>query len=98
MTASRSSSIKSVLVLSRRNHQEAMRVAAGLTIFGHEVRLVFMGKPLTEEDATGEQAELMELADIEPETTIVELADELNCLDATALGAAIQSSDLVVNI
>ena len=93
-----SSSNKSVLVLSRRDHQEAMRVAAGLTIFGHDVRLVFMGEPLTEEDATGEQAELMELADIEPETTIAELADDLNCLDAAELGAAIQDCDLVVNI
>ena len=91
-------STKSVLVLSRRDHQEAMRVAAGLTIFGHHVSLVFMGKPITEADLSGDQAELMELADIEPETTIVELADELNCLDAAALGAAIQSSDLVVNI
>ena len=89
---------KSVLVLSRRDHREAMRVAAGLTIFGHQVRLVFMGEPLTQADVSGEQAELMELAEIEPETTIVELADELNCLDATALGAAIQSSDLVMNV
>lgn len=89
---------KSILVLSRRDHREAMRVAAGLTIFGHQVRLVFMGKPLSEADVSGEQAELLELAEIEPETTIAALADELNCLDAPALGAAILSSDLVVNV
>ena len=32
--------IRNLLVLGRRNHTEAMRVAAGLTIFGHKVRLV----------------------------------------------------------
>lgn len=93
-----STTIKSVLVLSRRDPEEAMRVAAGLTIFGHSVRLVFMDKPLSEEQASGENAELMELADIEPETTVLEMADDLDCLDANALGSAILAADMVVNI
>lgn len=90
--------IKSVLVLSRRDPEEAMRVAAGLTIFGHAVRLVFMNQPLSEEQASGENAELMELADIEPETTVPEMADDLDLLDAAALGEAMLASDMVVNI
>ena len=93
-----SENLKSVLVLSRRDPEEAMRVAAGLTIFGHSVRLVFMDRVLSEAEAGGEHAELMELADIEPETTVIEMADDLGFLDADALGKAIIASDMVVNI
>ena len=39
---------RSVLLLGRRDHAEAMRVAAGLTIFGHRVRLVMMGEPVAD--------------------------------------------------
>ena len=42
------STIKSILVLARRDHAEAMRVAAGLTIFGHQVGLVFMREAVAE--------------------------------------------------
>ena len=61
---------KKILVLARRDHLEAMRVAAGLTIFGHQLRLVFMSRQVSEEVATSEQAELLELSGIEPETTL----------------------------
>ena len=89
---------KSIVVLARRDHAEAMRVAAGLTIFGHRVRLVFMDRPVSEADAGGAQAELLELAEIEPETTVEEMAGDLKWLDAAALGAALATSDAVVNI
>ncbi len=89
---------KNVLVLARRDHLEAMRVAAGLTIFGHQVRLIFMTRPVTEEVATSEHAELLELSDIAPETTIAETAGQLPFLDAAALGEAIRNSDGVINI
>jgi hypothetical protein len=89
---------KKILVLGRRDHTEAMRVAAGLTIFGHEVRLVFMTEPVADTDANAEQAELLELSDIVPETTVPEMADDLTLLDAGALGAAIADADRVVSI
>ncbi|MGI9381653.1 MAG: hypothetical protein ACR2PO_00740 [Methyloligellaceae bacterium] len=89
---------KSVLVLARNDHAEAMRVAAGLTIFGHQVRLIFMSRPVSEADAEGEQAELLELSEIVPETTVAEMRDALSFLDAATLGAAISASDAVVNI
>lgn len=89
---------KQILVLGRRDHTEAMRVAAGLTIFGHEVRLVFMTEPVADTEANAEQAELLELSDIEPETTVDEMADDLPFLDAAALGAAIAAADRVVNL
>ena len=89
---------KKILVLGRRDHTEAMRVAAGLTIFGHEVRLVFMTEPVADSDANAEQAELLELSDIVPETTVPEMGDDLTVLDAGALGAAIADADRVVSI
>jgi hypothetical protein len=89
---------RSILVLGRRRHDEAMRVAAGLTIFGHDVRLVFMTEPVADTQANAEQAELLELSDITPETTVEAMADELSLLDADALGAAILASDRVINV
>ena len=85
---------KNILVLSRRDPLEAMRVA----IFGHAVRLIFMGDPLTEEVMQSENAELLELAGIEPETTTADMAELLDHLDPTALAAAISQSDGVINI
>lgn len=89
---------KSLLVLARRDHTEAMRVASGLTIFGHTVRLVFMTGPVAETEANAEQAELLDLAEIEPETTVPEMAEELSFLDAGALAEAIAASDAVISI
>jgi hypothetical protein len=89
---------KNILVLARRDHLEAMRVAAGLTIFGHQVRLVFMAHPVTEEIGTSEQAELLELSGIEPETTLAEMEGVLPLLDSAGLGAAIGQAEQVVNL
>ncbi|MCP3869214.1 MAG: hypothetical protein GY703_14155 [Gammaproteobacteria bacterium] len=89
---------KKVLVLARRDHLEAMRVAAGLTIFGHEVRLVFMARPVTEEIGTSEQAELLELSGIEPETTVSEMKEFLPLLSSGKLAGAIVTAQRVVNL
>jgi len=90
--------VKSVLVLARDDHDEAMRVAAGLTIFGHRVRLVFMARPLSPAIGESDNAELLELAGITPETTIAQSGLELPLVDADGLGDAIARSDVVVNI
>jgi hypothetical protein len=50
----------------------------------------------TEENAA--MAELLELSDIEPETTVEAMADDLPFLDAAALGQAIASAQRVVSI
>lgn len=89
---------KNILILSRRDPLEAMRVAAGLTIFGHAVRLVFMGKALSEEDMQSENAELLDLAGIEPETTNADMAELLDHLEPAALAEAITESDGVISI
>jgi len=91
-------SAKSILVLARRDHTEAMRVAAGLTIVGNDVRLIFMTGPVADTAANAEQAELLDLSDITPETTVVDMANDLAFLDAHALGQAIAQSDRVVSL
>ena len=89
---------RKITVLGRDNHGEAMRVAAGLTIYGHEVRIVFMNEATSETEENVKQSELLELADIIPETTVSEMADVLPFLDSAALAQAIIESDHIINI
>lgn len=89
---------KRILMLARRDHGEAMRVAAGLTIFGHAVRLVFMTGPVAETPENAAMAELLELSGIAPETTVKAMAEELPFLDASALAAAFATADAVVSV
>ncbi len=89
---------KKILVLARRDHGEGMRVAAGLTIAGHSVRLVFMTGPVAETAENAAHAELLELSDIIPETTVAEMGADLALLDTPALADAISESDLTVNL
>ncbi|GAB4165390.1 MAG: hypothetical protein Fur0039_01320 [Rhodocyclaceae bacterium] len=85
-------------MLARRDHTEAMRVAAGLTIFGHAVELVFMTAPVAENEENATMAELLDLSGIEPRTTVAEMASELPCLDAPALASAIARADAIVSV
>jgi hypothetical protein len=89
---------KKLLVLARRDHAEAMRVAAGLTIFGHAVGLVFMDRPVEESAENAANAELLELSGIEPQTTVAAMADDLPLLDAANLAAAIAGADAVLSL
>jgi hypothetical protein len=89
---------KKLLVLARRDHAEAMRVAAGLTIFGHQVGLVFMTGPVAETPENAANAELLELTGIAPQTTVAEMADDLPMLDAATLALAMTSADIVLSL
>ncbi len=89
---------KKLLVLARRDHAEAMRVAAGLTIFGHAVSLVFMDRPVAESAENAASAELLELTGIEPQTTVAAMAEELPLLDAAGLAAALAGADAVLSL
>jgi hypothetical protein len=88
---------KRIVVLARRDPGEAMRVAAGLTIFGHEIRLVFM-QPVEESPQLAAMTELLELAGIVPETALQAMAGELRYLDGAALGAAVAAAAAVVSV
>ncbi len=86
---------KSILMLGRRDPTETMRVAAGLTIFGHTPSVVFL-VPLPDTPENAEMAELLEFSDIESRTT---LPDQLlPYIGADALAAAILAADEVINI
>ena len=87
---------RQLVVLARRDHTEAMRVAAGLTIAGHGVRLIFMNGPVAETAENAAQAEMLELCDIEPETTVA--GEELSYLDSTEFSVALLQADSVINL
>ncbi len=89
---------KKLLVLARHDHAEAMRVAAGLTIFGHQVGLVFMSGPVADTPENAANAELLELTGIEPQTTVAAMADDLPLLDAAMLAEAMTSADIVLSL
>jgi len=89
---------KTLLVLARHNHAEAMRVAAGLTIFGHQVGLVFMTGPVADTPENAANVELLELSGIAPQTTVTEMAGELPMLDAAALARAMEQADIVLSV
>jgi hypothetical protein len=87
---------KSILILGRRNPGEAMRVAAGLTIFDHQPRLIFM-VPVPDTPENAEMAELLEFSDVEAKTTVA--GDEsLPKTGAEALALAILEADGVITI
>jgi len=91
-------SARALLVLARRNHAEAMRVAAGLTILGHAVSLVIMDRPVDETPENAAGAELLELTGIEPATTVAAMADDLPLLDANALAHRLEGADAVLSL
>lgn len=89
-------STKQLLVLARRNHAEAMRVAAGLTIVGHTVELVFLDRPVEDNAENAANAELLDITGIEPVTTVAAMAGELPLVDAGELAALVARSDEVL--
>lgn len=86
---------KSILVLGRRDPTEAMRVAAGLTIFGHTPSVVFL-VPVPDTPENAEMAELLEFSDIESKTTVPD--QSLPHIGADALAAAVLAADEIINI
>ncbi|MDX2459730.1 MAG: hypothetical protein QNM00_06550 [Gammaproteobacteria bacterium] len=86
---------KSILMLGRRDQTETMRVAAGLTIFGHTPSVVFL-VPVPDTPENAEMAELLEFSDVESKTTVAD--QSLSYIGADALAAAILAADEVINI
>ncbi len=58
--------IKHILVLAKHDQAEAMRVAAGLAIYGLKVDLVFADYFVQDSKANRQQTEALELSEIEP--------------------------------
>ena len=87
---------KSVLVVARRDPLEAMRVAAGITVFGHRAELVFAHGPLEVVPAMEELAELLDLADVSPRSLHDD--DEVPGISDDAFHALVESADFVINV
>ena len=87
---------RQILVLANNDYAEAMRVAAGLTIFGHGVAIVFVDRVVEETAENIEQAELLELCDIEP----LSMVDDPNItgIDRYRLCELIEQSQHIINI
>lgn len=85
-----------ILVLAQRDHAEAMRVSAGLTIFGHEVDLIFVDRIVEETEENMAQAELLELSDIEP----LSLVDDpnINRIQHQQFNEYMRKADHVINL
>ena len=73
-----------------------MRVAAGLTIFGHTVKLVLMTTAVAETADNILQAETLELAGVTPETTIPK--QEMAVLDGAALATALAAASAIISL
>ena len=87
---------KNILVLAISDHAEAMRVAAGLTIFGHHISCIFVDRPIEENDENIENAELLELCEIEP----LSILDDANIqrIDQARFRAELDKSDHILTI
>lgn len=86
---------KSVLILGRRDPTEAMRVAAGLTIYDHRITLVLM-LPVPDTPENQDMMELLEFSDIEPKSAVPANA-ALPQVGAEALAAAILDAHDVIS-
>lgn len=86
---------KSILILGRRDPNEAMRVTAGLSIFDHKLSIIFL-VPVPDTPENAEMAELLEFSDIESKSTLTDGA--YPHVDSDALASAILSADEVINI
>ena len=87
---------RQILVLAYRDHAEAMRVSAGLTIFGHEVDLIFVDRIVEESEENLAQAELLELTEIEPLSLIED--PNLERIQYSQLNEYLKKADHVINL
>ena len=88
--------VRSVLVVARRDPLEAMRVAAGITVFGHRAELVFAHGPLEVVPAMEDLAELLDLADISPRSLHDD--EEVPGISDDDFHALVGSVDFVINV
>ncbi len=90
------SKTRRVLVIARSNAAEAMRVASGATVFGHEVFLVFAHGNLEITPQIEELAELLDLADIEPKSLLDD--PEVTKITAQEMGELLVNAECIINV
>jgi len=87
---------RQILVLAYRDHAEAMRVSAGLTIFGHTVELVFVDRIVEESEENIAQAELLDLSGIEPVSLIED--PNMDYINYTQFNSYLKRANHVINL
>ena len=87
---------KNILVVATEDPLEAMRVAAGLTIFGHEVTFLF-SLSVEVSEAFRKAAELLELAEVDKIYSL-EPFEECEVADARRVENLWRESDLALAI
>lgn len=85
-----------IVVIARNDPAEAMRVASGITIFGHQVSLIFAHGPLEITPQIIEYAELLSFTDVEP----VSLFDdpEVPKIAADEFTDKLKQAEVVINV
>ena len=86
---------KNVIVMARHDPVEAMRVASGITIFGHHVTLVFAHGILVITPEVEALAEILELAEVEPYSLFDDT--EIPHLEPQQLLPLLRSAEVVIN-
>ncbi|MBX2886598.1 MAG: hypothetical protein KTR32_42005 [Granulosicoccus sp.] len=89
---------RNILVLARRDSNEAMRVAAGLTIFGHSVTLAMLCASFDQTRFQHEFEELLDLADIEPVTTASANIGNFPVISEVTLADEVINAEAVINL
>lgn len=89
---------KKLLVLARRDTNEAMRVAAGLTIFGHDVSLVLLTSEFDQTAYQNEFEDLLDLADIEPMATESASISQFSIISEQALAEEAINAQAVISL
>lgn len=87
---------KSILVVAHHDTAEAMRVAAGLTIFDHQVSIVIANGPLEITDQIVEQAELLSISEVEVRSLCAD--PEVPRITDTDFSQLLLESDFVATI
>ena len=87
---------RSVLVVVRRDPLEGMRVAAGITVFGHSVSLVFAHGQLEITEDLQDLAELLDLADIVPKSLCED--PEVETLSSEEFATLVNETEFVINV
>jgi hypothetical protein len=92
------SKTKKLLVLARRDPIEAMRVAAGLTIHDHQVRILFLCEADLETEEAREYLELLELSEIVPQSILSSMENQMECLDVIQGSKMMADADQLISL
>ena len=92
------SEIKNLLVLARRDHIAAMRVAASLTIHDHQIQILFLCEADLGTEEAKEYLELLEFSEIVPKTILPSIANQIECLGGLDASGLMKEADQTISL